>query len=286
MSELLSYHVVVHAMEARAGWTPQRRFATAVAHVIGGHVPHARYIQAGLARKHDRTGEGVIERMIDDWMTTDLNPAMLLLSSFRHMASVAEGFNAYHRSAPIGLPMSIALPQQSAQAPWVVVKKHIVPADLDLAICREGALMVANVAAEKLRHAMQAGLAPAQQSLVSLAKYLGLHATAPGEVCEVFESEGYVPIARVAKQLGCHQRTLERRLRESGLSAEVLRQASRLIKAVHRLGSKDSLTSIALDTGFSDLSHMSRAFKHSCGMTPSLCKTLVLNDAHRSAVQA
>ena len=64
-----------------------------------------------------------------------------------------------------------------------------------------------------------------------------------------------------------------------GLKAESLRQASMLVNVARRLGSEDSLTVIAADEGFFDLSHMARAFRKSCGMLPSACQALARTDA-------
>lgn len=75
------------------------------------------------------------------------------------------------------------------------------------------------------------------------------------------------------------QRSLERKLRAEGLTAEALRQAVRMVRATDRLGSDDSLTTIAIEEGFSDLSHMTRSFKTSAGMQPSLLRRLLLADA-------
>lgn len=56
-----------------------------------------------------------------------------------------------------------------------------------------------------------------------------------------------MPIAELARKLGCHQRSLERKLKAEGLTAESLRQAVRMIRATDRLGSSDSLTTIAIE---------------------------------------
>jgi AraC-like DNA-binding protein len=283
MSELLSYHVVIHAMEARSGWTSHSRFAAAIGHVIDGHLPHERYLLAGRARKREGIGEDSIERMVKDWMMTDLNPALQILTSFRHPASVVEGFNAYNASAPIGLPTTIATPDQRLDKSQFLIQMPVDQESAILDLCIAGGIMVASVALDRLRYLPPADLsiAASRPSLVRLAELLGMSSSAAGEASQVFETEGYVPIATVAKRLGCHQRTLERRLRAMGLTAEGLRQAARLIGAVQRLNGNESLTTIAIDTGFSDLAHMTRAFKRSCGMTPSLCRSLVWNDAKR-----
>lgn len=286
MSELLSYHVVIHAMEARSGWTSDTRFAAAVGHVIDGHLPHERYLLAGRDRKREGIGEDSIERMVKDWMMTDLNPALQILTSFRHPASVVEGFNAYNASAPIGLPTTIATPDRGPEKSQFVTQMPDDQESAILDICIAGGIMVANVALDRLRYLPRADLSNAPRpSLVRLAELLGMGSSAAGEACQVFEAEGYIPIANVARRLGCHQRTLERRLREMGLTAEGLRQAARMIGATQRLNGNDSLTTIAIETGFSDLSHMTRAFKRSCGMTPRLCRSLVWNDAKRNLAE-
>ena len=102
----------------------------------------------------------------------------------------------------------------------------------------------------------------------------------------VFESEGHLSIRNVAARIGCHQRTLERRLRQHGMTAECLRQASRLIRVMDRLSSSQSLTVIAIEEGFADSAHMTRAFQSSCGMPPSMIRKLLWAEAAVGAVGA
>lgn len=118
-------------------------------------------------------------------------------------------------------------------------------------------------------------------SLLSVARHLGVEHSTAAEVALVFEGEGHVSIVEVAALLGVHQRTLERRLRSVGLTADALRQAARLMRATNRLAQTDSLTTIAADEGFADLAHMTRAFRASCGMPPSLLRKLLWADARK-----
>jgi AraC-like DNA-binding protein len=106
------------------------------------------------------------------------------------------------------------------------------------------------------------------------ASILGVERSAGAEVAAIFEAEGNISIKDVASQIGCHQRTLERRLREEKLTAELIRMASRIIRATRRLRSTDSLIAIATEEGFSDQAHMTRAFRASCGMTPRMLRLL------------
>jgi AraC-like DNA-binding protein len=107
-----------------------------------------------------------------------------------------------------------------------------------------------------------------------VARYLAVEHAAGAHAAAVFEHEGAIPIPQLARHLGCSQRTLERRLREEGLTAELLRSAVRLLRATERLRHGGSLTEVAVDEGFSDLAHMSRSFQASCGMSPTLLRRI------------
>ena len=296
MPNSLAYHVVVNALEGRAGWTPMSRFVSAVSHAISGHLPYQRYHAAGRARTAEGAGAGVVERMVNDFLATDINPGYLLLSSFQREADVLIAFNAYNQSANLGVQTSLGA-NGYARRPSSASRNSLANGNGngngngndagnggngtltagrdDPDSCRQGTLAIVETMMATTRRNAQLPSGAARRSLTTTAKILGVEASAVGEVALVFESEGHIPIASVARKLGCHQRTLERRLRESNITAEALRQASRLVRASHRLSSLDSLTMIAFDEGFSDLAHMTRAFQTASGMPPSLIRKLM-----------
>lgn len=103
MDQPLAYHGVVNALEARSGWTPISRFVSAIAHVIDGHLPYRRYHAAGHALAARGTGEDAIERLVGDFIATDINPLATFFSSFRHVSGAVEAFNAYNASAQLGV---------------------------------------------------------------------------------------------------------------------------------------------------------------------------------------
>lgn len=77
-------------------------------------------------------------------------------------------------------------------------------------------------------------------------------------------------VAEVARQLGLSARTLQRRLTDEGTSFSTVQAEARLARALERItGSTSSLTSIALDVGFSSTQHMSAAVKRATGKTPT-----------------
>src|SRR5471030_2609383 len=93
--------------------------------------------------------------------------------------------------------------------------------------------------------------------------------SAAAEAIWIFEREGGMPVESLAGRLGCKKRTLERELQAVGLTAGKLRLAGMVVGASKQLQGAASLTQIAADQGFSDLAHMTRVFKASCGMSPS-----------------
>lgn len=283
MQHSLAYHVVVNALEGKSGWTPMKRFSSAISHITAGHLPYQRYHAAGKARVLAKTGAGAIERMVNDFLATDMNPGHLLLSSFQHETAVLIAFNAYNQSARLGVQTklgehgyarhsgnqsAVQLEKEPGTNAWSAMLDDPDP-------CRQGTLAIVDTMLSTTRKNALLPKESQKRSLMDMARLLGVESSTAAEVAIVFEQEGYIPIADVARHLGCHQRTLERRLRESDITAESLRQASRLIRAFQRLASPDSLTTIAFAEGFSDLAHMTRTFQHASGMPPSLIRKLI-----------
>ncbi len=273
----LAYHVVVHALEGRAGWTPATRFAATISHLINGHLPYQRYHAAGCARAAQGITEGQIEHAIRDFLVTDLSAGSATMSRLRCPAVLLAGFNAYNASAGIAVRTNLTLPANGASAPLVVRRRRDALA-ADPAPCRAGTLaLFADMLA--LVECNGRGMAPPVKSVSGVAALLGVRSSAAAEVAWIFEREGPMSIADLARALGCHQRTLERKLKAEGVAADTLRQAVRLARASQRLGSADTLTTIAVEEGFSDLAHMTRSFKASAGMQPSMLSALVRADA-------
>jgi AraC-like DNA-binding protein len=274
----VAYHVVVNALEGRAGWTPMSRFASAVRHAVAGHVPYRRYWEAGRARKREGAGEGEIERAVGEWLASDLNPAIHFMRGMRKSSSALSFYNAYNESAHLGVKTSAAPSPHGADSTRIVVSREKRGEFEDLEPCRLGTIAVLTVQIASARAAEAAGRAPKPESLSGVAELLGVAGSAAAEAALVFEAEGHLSIVELAARLGCHQRTLERRLRKEGITAEGLRLAWRMVAATDRLRSAASLTEIAFEMGFSDLAHMTRAFRSSCGMAPSQLRRLALMD--------
>jgi AraC-like DNA-binding protein len=271
MTSRLAYHVVVHALEARAGWTPVRRFAAAVAHSLNGHLPYTRYLSAGVQGQRRQASESTVQRWVEDWLATDVNPVIQTMGQLMLPANTAWALNAYTRSAQVGVRTTIALPDAATQR--LQVRRELLASNTnDPALCRAGVVSTMETLLAHTLHHAQRGTRADFRPLSGLASLLGVEQLAAAQLAAVFEAQGPLPIPLAARQLGCHQRTLERRLREEGLTAEAVRQTVRLLAAAQALRGPRSLTEIAHHCGFADLSHMSRAFGVACGMAPSLLR--------------
>lgn len=78
------------------------------------------------------------------------------------------------------------------------------------------------------------------------------------------------PIEVVAKRLGTSVRTLQRRLRGSATTFAEEAQRARLARAMHRMRQPNvTLTSLALELGFSSVQSFGRWFRQQAGATPT-----------------
>jgi len=277
MKETFAYHTVVHALEARRGWSEDRRFAVAVGHAIKGHVAYARYHAAGRQRAREGISESGIARLVDDFLDTDINPAISLMAALRNPACALMAYNAYNATANLGVRTSVTVanPADDGLTRLAVSRAMLVERD-DPEPCKTATLSVMGAMLEHIQTGGRAIHRPT--SLSGLAAFLGRGSGVAADVARVIEDDWLAPLSLLPRRLGCQKRTLERRLKELGLTAQALRQADRMMRATAGLFSGDSATEIAADCGFSDAAHMSRSFRIACGMTPTMLIEIARRD--------
>jgi AraC-like DNA-binding protein len=272
-----AYHVTLHALEGAAGLRALDRFNLTVAHALSGHVPFDHCKRAADARAQAGTGAGSIERDVLEWLEADVNPIVNAVRSLSERRQVVSAYNLYQDAAKLAITTKVnvdALEGNSAQSAVRTFQaaEHEVVASREANFAILGRLMDNAAANSKL------GGPSALRRLSDAARYLGVESSAAAHACAVFEAEDSITVPELAKRLGCGERSLQRRLREEGASAERLRMAARLIRATEQLRSPMSLTEIAVEEGFSDLAHMTRSFQLSCGMTPSALRRVFAAD--------
>jgi len=277
LKEPLAYYVVVHALEAEAGWNADRRFAAAVSHAVDGHLAYPRYHAAGRARAREGIGEEGVQRLVRDFLETDLNPAIAFLANLNRAESALRGYNLYNATANLAVRTSVDIKDQGQRG----VRRLAAERDLrtradDPSPCRTATL---TVAASVIEHVQSGGTCLSRPLSVShLAEILGRGYGIGADVARAIEDDWLAPLSLLPRKLGCHKRTLERSLRDVGLTAQALRRADRMMRATAGLFSGHTLTSIAADCGFSDAAHMSRSFRASCGLTPTMLVEIARDD--------
>jgi AraC-like DNA-binding protein len=98
-----------------------------------------------------------------------------------------------------------------------------------------------------------------------------MDALAPGEVLD---------IVTAAELAGCSTRTLQRVLGTDGLTWRRVLDQARFKQALAALGSREpSILDVALDCGYSDQAHFSRAFQRWTGLSPGAYRRRLLQPA-------
>lgn len=78
------------------------------------------------------------------------------------------------------------------------------------------------------------------------------------------------PMADIARQLSCSERTLERRFRQqTGMTFREWQHKLRLLKAIELLATHANITQIALELGYSSPSPFIQMFREHVGITPA-----------------
>lgn len=93
-------------------------------------------------------------------------------------------------------------------------------------------------------------------------------------VCE--RLPGVLSLEDLAEHAGCSPRTIQRHFKNARTSYKALVDQARFRKALQRvIGTNDSLTMIAMDLMYGDLSCFTRAFRRWTGMPPSEYRKIV-----------
>lgn len=273
----MAYGSLVLALESGLHFAPRLFFAQSISHVLDSHLPMARFQAAGRKFEPSCGTEAVLEALARRHIQLDLNPLMqcMLMSETRQGAlKIHNEHNIRSRWLTIRTEVRLG-PNGSA----AMVRREVPYRVEDLAICRDAHLAAMGVITSAIPLASQRPVhAPRRlaRTLKHLARDIGLGNSLGAHIAEVFDEAPGTRLAALASALGCHPRTLQRRLREEGFSIDGVRRACMLLKATSLLGEPRTLTQIAHESGYADLAHMSRSFVASCSLPPSVLRAAMV----------
>lgn len=279
-------------MASTAGVSATQRFAMAVRSAINGHISQEHAYLVAEQRKCREKCPASLSQSVIDWLGTDINPAVQTIRCLTNSGNALFAYKTYRNSDVLSGEFSSSIGRyidssvQSApyhhssaspirlesEAPQNDLVADLVANQAEPALLRLSTFAVLETLMNNVEKSAVADAAITPLRLSDIAIYLGVESSASAEVAVVLECENPLTISDLAKRLGCGKRTLERYLKAEGTTPELLRSSTRITKAMEAFRTDESLTNIALDVGFSDLAHMSRAFKASCGMSPSVVR--------------
>ena len=290
-----AYHTVVHAIEGRKKQGSIERFVMTALHTVNGHTPYVTLREACVNRVKLKPPSQSIEDDVADWLATDLNPAVQSIRDVAAVPNVLLAYETYLKGDRVGATMSsffhswmdnnrllfaahvpeVNTTQKSETEPIELINPSS-PIEDDHALFNLGQKFTEVVLDQllswvKIRSHADSG----SLRLTDVAQHLDVESSASAEAAFCFEQDRYLTISQTAKLIGTSTRTLERQIKKDGISLELIRSAVRIAGVSRSLRGSESLTTIAQNEGYFDLSHMSRAFKASCGMSPSTVRAVI-----------
>ena len=259
----------------------QKKFSTAVGHVLNGFVPIDRFHRVGQLLGERGYSESALAKATTDELRIDLNP----LSQCMVRATSCHNALLVHRSLnqladlPVRTEVSF-----SGRGQLTLESRTASLSGDDPAACRDAHLIGMNILLSSIVESgtpkMAVNKMPAWGGrwlrppgcVSELAALLGLGSSVASDAALAFEADAAIKVQDIARHLGCHSRTLQREFKASGLTAETLKRACMLSRATALLSTAMTLTDIAHEAGYADHAHMTRAFVASCALPPSILR--------------
>ncbi|MFA6900250.1 MAG: helix-turn-helix domain-containing protein [Desulfurivibrionaceae bacterium] len=204
----------------------------------------------------------------------DLNPLICMTRQLNSELALFKAWNVYQQH--VSLSVRTIICEQSNEL--FTIHRRQVSYDIDPPAARDAALCAIDIlkdAARCKREQTQEDNGKEKLNFSSMAAMLGLQRTVAFEAALCFEEMPGLKVSGLCRAMGCHRRTLERHFKEVGLTALELKMACALSGATNSLWGGLSLAEIAVEHGYSDQAHMTRAFRHACGLPPSVLRSLV-----------
>jgi len=270
----LSFHIAPRALDLERAFSARNLFADSVRHVIDGHVAAVPYYRIATKRTATALNDSALERRMRELFALDLNPLICMTRQLSSELALFKAWNTWQQH--VSLAVRTVIHGNSTES--FRVERRQISYAFDPPAARNAGLCALDILRGTARNNRERGHIVDDQSksrLSRIAAELGLQHTVVFEAALYFEQNRGMNVSQLCRALGCHRRTLERHFKDFGLTAEDLKMASALAGATNSLWGKSSLAEIAFEHGFSDQAHMTRAFRHACGLPPSVLRGLV-----------
>jgi AraC-like DNA-binding protein len=267
-----SYFVLAESLTS-ADSSPAALFARSIQHVINGFVPHDYYLRVANNAVVNPKSSREYGSALRDFVRVDANPLADLLRVATTTDDLRDRWNGINTFASLGVSTTVHAVGNIA----TVRRPQIQSISDDLRESVAQAL-VSELASQVSARAQTATHITGERCQV-LETWCDLDLPNPlvGELIEFFSQEPAAGVSECVGNAFTSRRTLQREMTRTGLSITSLRTAVRLSVAGNRLRSNgQSITEIAHQTGFFDSAHFVRAWKQSCGLTPSQYRSIAL----------
>jgi len=273
MSSGLSFHIAPRALDLEREFSPKILFTDAVRHVIDGHVGAEPYYRISTKSAARSLKASTLEQRMRELFALDLNPLICMTRQLNSELALFKAWNIYQQH--VSLSVRTIIHEQSNEL--FTIQRRQVSYDIDPPAARDAALCAIDIlknAARCKREQTQEDNRQETRTLSEIAALLGLQRTVVFEAALCFEEIRGLNVSGLCRAMGFHRRTLERHFKEVGVTALELKMACALTGATNSLWGRTPLAEIAVEHGFSDQAHMTRAFRHACGLPPSVLRRL------------
>jgi AraC-like DNA-binding protein len=279
----MSYHLGMRSLLMARRAMPAHRFSDCVRHTLQGDIPTATMgAEMSLSSHHQSSLASHSERFAE-LMAVDINPVGQVFRLARSQTAHQRSWDAYNGSGNVVAPVFFEHLQgdiSAAAAAQAPVSGHDKSAHIKARKLHEGLLNSYKTGFDRRLRSNQTPASWAGQlkemRVSVLARILGAGGLIL-ELCEFFETFPHAKVQEAGIRLGVHPRTLERRMRDLGITAVMLKRACMLASATSDLLSSDRpLDEIARRHGYADGAHLSKAVSLATGgISASMCRSFL-----------
>jgi len=280
----MSYHLAMRSLLIARRAVPAHRFSDCVHHTLVGDLPTEAMAREIRHTAHQSLSARALSERMAELMAVDLNPVGQVFRLARSEAVHQRIWDAYNRSGNVVAPVYFEDlsdgPQAPAPGPLSLLSGLDRSAQVKAQDLHAHLLNSYKTSFEGRRRSNRAEAAwggqLAEMRVSVLARILGAGPLVL-ELCEVFEAFPRAKVQEACARLGVHPRALERRMRELGITAMMLKRACMLTSATrHLLSTQQPLNEIARRHGYADGAHLSKAVSLATGgISASQCRSFV-----------